>query len=108
MAPCSVTEAAYNVRPMIIILQPDVAADGPEVRELQALAARYPNLSTKVHAFKGEKHSLVEVHLIGETKIIPTEPFSERPFVTKVVRVSERYRLIGRHQGQVEALGFDY
>ena len=93
---------------MIIILKPDVAADGPEVRALLAQASRYPNISTKVHTYKGEHHTLVELHLIGETKVIPTEPFAEQPGVVRVVRVSEKYRLIGRHEGQVEAVGFEY
>jgi len=48
------------------------------------------------------------VHLIGPTKAVPLEPFAERPFVVRVVRVSEKYRLLGRHHGQVEALGFEY
>ncbi len=99
---------------MIIILGPDFAADGPEVRAVVQHAARYPNITTKVHSHAGEKHSLVEVHLIGETKIIPLEPFAELPGVARVVRVSEKYRLLGRHDGQgsgahaAVAHGFDY
>lgn len=93
---------------MIIILQPDVAPDGPEVKDLLAVASRYPNLHTKVVSHRGERHQLTEVHLIGETKAVPAEVFAERPGVAKVVRVSEKYRLIGRHQGQVEAIGFEY
>ena len=69
---------------MIIILGPDVAADGPEVRSVVQQAARYPNITTKIHAHKGEKHSLVEVHLIGETKIIPLEPFANNRAGVKV------------------------
>jgi 3-deoxy-7-phosphoheptulonate synthase len=101
---------------MIIILGPDVAADGPEVRAVVQQAARYPNITTKIHSHTGEKHSLVEVHLIGETKIIPLEPFAELPHVARVVRVSEKYRLLGRHDGQgsspalggAVAYGFEY
>ena len=94
--------------PMIIILRPDVAADGPEVRDLLDVAGRYPNIQTKLVTNRGERHLLTEVHLIGETKTVPTEVFADRPGVVKVVRVSEKYRLIGRHQGQVEAIGFEY
>jgi 3-deoxy-7-phosphoheptulonate synthase len=88
---------------MIIILGPNVAADGPEVRTVVQQAARYPNITTKVHSHTGEKYSLVEVHLIGETKIIPLEPFAELPHVERVVRVSEKYRLLGRHDSQGSA-----
>ncbi len=93
---------------MIVILKPDVAPDGPEVQELLAVAARYPKIHAKVHTYRGQTHTLTEVHLLGETKVVPSEPFAERPYVAQVVRVSEKYRILGRHQGQVEALGFDY
>jgi 3-deoxy-7-phosphoheptulonate synthase len=93
---------------VIIILKPDVGADGPEVRDILEQAAQYPNISSKVYTYKGQTHSLVEVHLIGETKLVPVEAFADRPHVVRVVRVSEKYRLIGRHMGQVEALGFNY
>ena len=46
--------------------------------------------------------------MIGNTAAIPKEPFEELAGVQQVVRVSERYRLIGRHKGQVESLGFEY
>lgn len=93
---------------MIIILKPDVAPDGPEIQELLAHAKRYANVTAKIHSYRGETHILTEVHLIGETKVVPTEPFSEHPYVVRVVRVSEKYRLLGRHDGQVEAVGFEY
>jgi 3-deoxy-7-phosphoheptulonate synthase len=50
---------------------------------------------------------VTEVHLIGEDKDVPAEVFQELPGVVQVVRVAEKYRLIGRH-GRVEAIGFDY
>ncbi|WP_394847752.1 3-deoxy-7-phosphoheptulonate synthase [Pendulispora brunnea] len=93
---------------MIIILKPDVAPDGPEVQALVTQASRYPNIATKVHSYRGENHLLTEVHLIGETKVVPAEPFAEQPFVVRVVRVSEKYRVLGRHNGQVDAVGFEY
>jgi 3-deoxy-7-phosphoheptulonate synthase len=93
---------------MIIILQPDVASDGPEVTDILAVASHYKGVTGKVYTFKGQTHSLVEVHLIGETKLVPVESFADRRGVVRVVRVSERYRLIGRHAGQVESVGFDY
>jgi 3-deoxy-7-phosphoheptulonate synthase len=93
---------------MIIILQPDVSPDGPEVAGVLAVAAQFKGLSGKVYTFKGQTHSLVEVHLIGETKLVPSDAFADRRGVARVVRVSERYRLIGRHAGQVDSVGFDY
>src|SRR5204862_1316174 len=93
---------------MIIILRPDIPPESPEVDAILAQASRIKNITTKVHAYRGEHHTLTEVHLIGETKSVPVEAFSEQPGVVRVVRVSEKYRLIGRHEGQLDALGFEY
>ncbi|GAC1547142.1 MAG: 3-deoxy-7-phosphoheptulonate synthase [Polyangiales bacterium] len=93
---------------MIVILRPDVSADGDEVKQLEREAARFPGVATKVFTHRGETHVLTEVHLIGETKVVPTETFAALPFVMRVVRVSEKYRILGRHQGELDALGFDY
>src|SRR6185436_16481164 len=93
---------------MIVILKPDVPSDGPEVREVLALAARYKSVSAKVHTVQGRTHGLVEIYLLGDTKTVDAEDFAAHPAVLRVVRISEKYRVIGRHQGQVEALGFEY
>ncbi|MFN8544225.1 MAG: 3-deoxy-7-phosphoheptulonate synthase [Candidatus Binatia bacterium] len=93
---------------MIIILRPDLEPDAAEVEEILAAAARHPNISAQVHVYRGETHVVTEVHLVGETQAVATEPFAEHPAVVRVVRVSDRYRAIGRHQGQVEAIGFEY
>jgi 3-deoxy-7-phosphoheptulonate synthase len=93
---------------VIIILKPDVLKDSEEVRQLLAVAARYPGVSAQVREITGATRTLTEVYLIGSTKVVPTEPFAEFEIVERVVRVSEKYRMIGRHQGQVEAVGFQY
>lgn len=93
---------------MIVILKPDVRKDSPEVRHLLSVAARYPGVSAQVREITGATRTLTEVYLIGSTTVVPTEPFEELESVERVVRVSEKYRMIGRHHGQVEAVGFQY
>ncbi len=97
----------YDAAPMIIILKPDVPPDGPEVRQVLDTAARFPKIKPAVHTYRGLNHSVTEVHLIGEDKDVPAEPFQELAFVVQVVRVAEKYRLLGRH-GQTESFGFEY
>ena len=63
---------------------------------------------TRLHVVEGATRSLIEVYLIGSTVTVPTEPFEELDCVERVVRVSEKYRIIGRHKGQVDAVGFQY
>ena len=93
---------------MIIILKPDVRSGSEQLQQLLAIAARYPGVTAQVREITGATRTLTEVYLIGSTTVVPTEPFEEFDIVERVVRVSERYRMIGRHRGQVEAVGFQY
>ncbi len=93
---------------MIIILTPDVAEDGAEVAAVLSIVARFPAVTPKVHAYRGAEHGVVEVHLVGDDKSVPEEPFRQLPCVVQVVRVSEKYRLIGRHGARIDAIGFEY
>jgi len=92
---------------MIIILQPGVDADGAEVASLRKRAEQL-GVTTWVHRITGASRELVEVHLHGDTAAIPTELFAGLPSVERVVRVSQKYRLLGRHEGQLDAVGFTY
>jgi 3-deoxy-7-phosphoheptulonate synthase len=93
---------------VIVILKPETDRGSSAVQEVLDLAARYPGVSARVHVVEGVTRSLIEVYLIGSTTTVPSEPFEELPAVERVVRVSEKYRIIGRHQGQTEAVGFQY
>lgn len=93
---------------MIVILKPDTPKDSEAVRQVLAIAGRYEGVTSRLHVVEGATRSLIEVYLIGSTVTVPTEPFEELDCVERVVRVSEKYRIIGRHKGQVEAVGFQY
>ncbi len=93
---------------MIVILKPDIPKDAPEVQQVLDLASRYEGVTAKLHVVEGATRSLIEIYLIGSTVTVPVEPFAALDYVERVVRVSEKYRLIGRHKGQLEAVGFQY
>jgi 3-deoxy-7-phosphoheptulonate synthase len=93
---------------MIIVLKADVEADAPELKPLIELAESYPDVRTEFHRIQGVTRSVTEVYLIGHTGVIPTEPFEEFACVEKVVRVTEKFRAIGRHAGGLDAVGFEY
>jgi 3-deoxy-7-phosphoheptulonate synthase len=90
---------------VIITLDP-AAAEGT-AEAVIALARRYEGVTPKTYTFQGTTETITEVHLIGSTLLVPTEPFEAYPGVRRVVRVSQKYRLIGRHSG-VTAVGFEY
>ncbi|HEY1584497.1 MAG TPA: 3-deoxy-7-phosphoheptulonate synthase [Polyangia bacterium] len=93
---------------MVIVLKADVRSESPEVQQIVALAATFPGVSTRVHVVQGATRSLTEIYLLGPTHAVPTAPFEEFEAVEKVVRITETFRAIGRHGGQLEALGFEY
>jgi 3-deoxy-7-phosphoheptulonate synthase len=93
---------------VIIVLKADTDPGSPEVLRLISQAESYPDVHTELHRIQGATRSVTEVYLLGHTGVIPTEPFEEYSCVEKVVRVTEKYRAIGRHAGGVDAVGFEY
>ncbi len=93
---------------MIIVLKADTPPDSPEVLRLIQQAESYPEVHTEVHQIRGATRTLTEIYLLGSTGVIPTEPFDEFTCVERVVRVTEKYRAIGRHDESLEAVGFEY
>ena len=93
---------------MLIIMRPDTEPDGAELSTLLAHVRHYPGVSAQVHNVVGAQRSLTEVYLIGRTDAVPREAIELFPGVERVVRISEKYRVLGRHQGQVDAVGFVY
>lgn len=90
---------------MIVTLESH--ADRAAVDAVVHLAQRYPGVEAKVYVFPGKGETISEVHLLGSTQKVPTDVFEELPYVRSVVRVSKKYRLIGRH-GQTDTHGFTY
>jgi 3-deoxy-7-phosphoheptulonate synthase len=82
---------------MIITLES--GADERTVQAVTQLASRHPGVTPKVYTFEGAGETITEVHLVGSTRSVPLEPFTELAGVRSVVRVSQKYRIIGRHGG---------
>jgi 3-deoxy-7-phosphoheptulonate synthase len=93
---------------VIIVMKADVATDDPEVRRVVELAETFPGVKTELHQIQGATRSLSELYLMGSTGVIPTAPFEEFECVEKVVRITEKFRAIGRHDGGLDAVGFEY
>ena len=93
---------------MIIVMKADVRPDSLEVRQIIELAETFPEVRTELHQIQGTTRSLTEIYLLGSTGVIPTAPFEEFTAVERVVRITEKFRSIGRHGGGLEAVGFEY
>ena len=93
---------------MLILFSSDVSPEGPEMQRLLNKVGEYPGISAQVHSVKGAIRNLTEVYLIGPTDTVSREALEAIPGVERVVRISEKYRLLGRHRGQVQGVGFVY
>jgi len=93
---------------MIIVMKADVLPGSPEVEQVVRTAERYPNVHAEVRTIQGATRTLTEIYLLGSTAQIPLEPFEEFDAVEKCIRIRERYRSIGRHEGQAVEVGFEY
>jgi 3-deoxy-7-phosphoheptulonate synthase len=93
---------------MIIILHPDTSDKGPEYRQILDYLAHKPNIKTRVHQIVGALRSVTEIYLIGDTQLLDRAEIEALPGVERVVRVSEEYRVVGRHKDDHRPAGFDY
>lgn len=93
---------------MILILVPNTRPDSPEYKQLLTHLANFPGISTRVHTEVGAEQTLTEIYLIGNTKVLSLEDVSSLPCVERVVRVSEEYRVLGRHKNDDRPTYFDY
>lgn len=93
---------------MIIILKPDVDPSGVEIQNILGYLRQFPDIKTQISGVRGTSRVVTEIYLIGPTHDIPSEILEKMPGVERVVRVSSKYRQIGRHGGQLGELGFVY
>ena len=93
---------------MIVILEPSVDRSSAEYNALMDYLANLPNIQVRTHEERGTQQILTELYLIGETAALDTEDIESLPGVERVVRVSEKYRVIGRHRGDHRATHFEY
>jgi 3-deoxy-7-phosphoheptulonate synthase len=93
---------------MILILSPNIQPDSDVFQQLMAHLTRLPNIQTRIHREQGAEQSLTEIYLIGNTSAIAVEDMKALPAVERVVRVSEEYRILGRHRDDDRPAHFEY
>ena len=93
---------------MILILTPNIEPESPTYKQLLDHLSRLDNIQLRVHREQGTQQSLTEIYLVGNTSAIGVEDVKTLPGVERVVRVSEEYRVLGRHEGDTRASHFEY
>lgn len=93
---------------MIVILASNVGDHSEEYRLTLDYLSRLPGIAARVHKVQGTQQALTEIYLIGDTKTLDAEEIASLPGVERVVRVSEEYRVLGRHRDERRVSGFEY
>lgn len=93
---------------MILILTPNIDAGSAEYRQLMDHLTNLPNVQTRLHRETGTQQTLTEIYLVGDTTQLSLEDMRSLPGVDRVVRVSEEYRVLGRHKDDNRPTFFKY
>ncbi len=93
---------------MILILSSDAGEKHQEYRQLLSHLAAMPGIQTRVHVERGSEKAVTEIYLIGNTKALDIADMQSLPCVERVVRVSEEYRILGRHKDDRRPTHFEY
>lgn len=93
---------------MIIILKPNIDRSSAEFGAIMDYLANIPRVQVRVHEERGSQQVLTELYLIGETSALDSADIAALAGVERVVRVSEPYRVLGRHKDDHRATGFEY
>jgi len=93
---------------VIVLVDAALAANAPAERDLLDRLRGLPGIEVRVHRVVGAEKTVTEVYLIGDTHRLALEDIRLLPGVERVVRVSEEYRVLGRHKDDRRASGFTY
>lgn len=93
---------------MIVILEPNTDKNSAKYKQLVDYLGDLPNIQVRIHDEYGVQQTLTELYLIGDTASLTIEDIQNLSGVASVVRISEEYRVLGRHQGHARSTYFDY
>jgi 3-deoxy-7-phosphoheptulonate synthase len=93
---------------MILILTPNIEPESRAYKQLMDHLSLLDNIQLRVHRVQGAQQLLTEIYLVGNTATIAVEDMKSLPAVDRVVRVSEEYRVLGRHTDDHRVSHFDY
>jgi 3-deoxy-7-phosphoheptulonate synthase len=93
---------------MILILDANTQTQSSEYQQLMNHLASLQGVQVRVHTEHGAEQTLTEIYLIGNTKALDLGDMQSLPCVERVVRVSQEYRILGRHKDDTRPAHFDY
>lgn len=82
---------------MILILRPNTEENSPEYGLLMRYLESLSGITHQIRHVQGTGQRLTEIYLLGDTAPLSMNFMSSLPCVGRVVRVQEKYRVLGRH-----------
>lgn len=93
---------------MILILKPNIDPEARDYKRLESHLTHLPNIEFRIHKVVGAAQTLTEIYLIGNTAALSLDEMRSFQAVDHVVRISEAYRVLGRHKNDSRRTGFSY
>jgi 3-deoxy-7-phosphoheptulonate synthase len=93
---------------MILILKPNISLESREFKRLEGHLQHLTNIEYRVHHVHGAEQTLTEIYLIGSTSALSLDEMRAFQAVDNVVRISEQYKVLGRHKEDTRTSGFSY
>lgn len=93
---------------MIVILEPGIDKSGREYTTIMDYLSNLSGIQVRIHEETGAQQVLTELYLVGDTKSLKQDEISALGGVERVVRVSQEYRVLGRHKDDNRSTHFDY
>ena len=93
---------------MIVILNANATENSKEYQLTLDYLSQLSGVAARIHKVQGAEQTLTEIYLIGDTSKLSSEDIHALPGVERVIRVSEEYRILGRHRDEQRISGFEY
>ena len=93
---------------MIVILHPNIDENGEAFKKTMRYLNNLPDITLQQHAVQGSGQKLTEIYLLGDTHKLDQESIETLDGVERVVRISEEYRILGRHKDVDRISNFEY
>lgn len=93
---------------MLLILHPDIDEGGDAYRITLDFLQKLPGIKIKKHLVQGQEQTLTEIYLIGNTSALDKSELEALPAVERAIKISDEYRVLGRHRDDRRVSGFDY
>ena len=93
---------------MIVILKPSIDERSAEYEYTLKALQSIPRIELQIHTVKGIQETLIEIYLLGDTDHISKDNIEALPGVSRVIRISDDYKILGRNTAHHNGFSFEY